>query len=140
MPMTPNAPTRRTPHNKSDRARDAEARGEHTWTGWRLAELIDQVLRVNRRGLTAKNLRDVRSLEYLKVKLLVPTQRHHTGLRMPQPVTLKQDQYFAVNTTLAEKLTPREVSTWRDFPMAPEELDEAVENLTGRKYYREAKH
>ena len=104
-----------------------------------MSDLTEQVVRLNTRGLTAKDLRAVRSLDYLKVKLLVPTAKHHTGLRMPEPVTLKQDQYYGVNATLAVKLTAREVRSWRDGPPTPEELDEAVENLTGRRYYREAK-
>ncbi len=72
MPLTSNPPTKRVPHSKSERARAAEIRGEHTWRGWRLAELIEQVLRWNRGGLTAKDLRRVKNLEYLKVKLLFP--------------------------------------------------------------------
>ena len=136
MPFAPNPPTKRPPHNKSGRARAAESRGQHTWTGWRLAELIEQVLRWNRHGLTAKDLRRVKNLEYLKVKLLVPTERHHTGLRMPEPVTLKQDKYFALNTVAAERLTALDLAKWRDDPPTPDELDEAVENLTGKLYYR----
>jgi hypothetical protein len=102
-----------------------------------LSELIEQVLRWNRRGLTAKDLRRVKNLEYLKVKLLVPKERHHTGLRMPQPVTLKQDQYFAVDIVEAEKLTPVVVAEWREDAPSSDELDEAIENLTGKRYYRQ---
>lgn len=137
MPLTPNQPTKRTPHNKSERARAAEVRGERTWTGWRLAELIDQVVRVNTGGVTATDLRGVKNLEYLKVKLLRPTEKHHTGLRMESPVKLKQDQYYGVNLAVAEKLAPATIANWRATMPTPDELDAAVENLTGRRYYRE---
>lgn len=136
MPLTPRPPTRQTPHNKSDRAREAEARGEHTWTHWRLADLIQQVLRCNSNGVTEADLRQVRNLEYLKVKLLVPTAKHHTGLRMPEPVRLKQDQYFGLNGKMAAKLSPQTVTMWRENPPTPAELNQAVENLTGRRFYR----
>lgn len=136
MPLTPRPKTKRTPHNKSDRARDAEARGERTWTNWRLGDLIQQVLRCNTRDVKELDLRQVRNLEYLKVKLLVPTEKHHTGLRMPDPVTLKQDQYFALNGKMAAKLSRETVAMWREKPPTIDELDEAVENLTGRRYYR----
>ena len=92
MPLSPHPSTRQTPRNKSDRAREAGARGEHTWTNCRLADLIQQVLRCNSRGVTEVDLRQVRNLEYPKVKLLVSTAKHHTRLRMPEPVRLKQDQ------------------------------------------------
>ena len=136
MPLTARPPTKGTPHNKSERARDAEARGERTWTNWRLGDLIQQVLRCNKRGVTEIDLRQVRNLEQLKVKLLVPTEKHHTGLRMPDPVTLKQDQYFGLNSKMAANLSPQTVARWRDKPPTPEELDEAVQNLTGRRFYR----
>lgn len=135
--MEPRLPTKGRPHNKSARAIAAEIRGERTWTGWRLTDLIDQIVRVNSRGVTAQDLRAVRNLHLLKVKLLVPTEKHHTGLRMPEPVTRKQDQYFGLNADLAAKLRPGEVAHWRDNPPSDDELDEAVENLTGRRYYRE---
>ena len=137
MPLTPNPPTKRTPHNKSERAREAETRGEHTWTGWRLAELMVHVLRWNKGGVTERDLRRVRNLELLKVRLLVPTERHHTGLRMPQPVKRKQDQYYAVDRTLSETLTAGDLASWRKNAPTDDELDEAVENLTGKRYYRE---
>lgn len=137
MSMEPRPRTRGRPRNKSEGARAAEVRGERTWTGWRLRDLIDQVLRANTRGVTEQDLRSVRNLQLLKVKLLVPTEKHHTGLRMPEPVTLKQDQYFGLNIGLAAKLQTREVARWRDNPPSDDELDEAVENLTGRRYYRE---
>ena len=137
MPLTPKARTRKTPRNKSVGARDAEARGERTWTKWRLRDLIDQVLRINTNGVQASDLRNVRNLEYLKVKLLEPTARHHTGLRMPDPVTFKQDQYFGLSATAAKKLQPEEIARWRARPPSADELDQAVENLTGRRYYRE---
>lgn len=136
MPLTPRPPSKQTPHNKSHRARDAEARGERTWTNWQLGDLVREVRRLNARGVTEDGLRQVRNLEYLKVKLLVPTEKHHTKLRMPEPLTGKQDQYFALNTKAAAKLTPETVALWRDRPPTPDELDEAVENLTGRRYYR----
>lgn len=135
--MVPKPRTARTPHNKSERARAAEVRGERTWTGWRLADLIEQVVALNSRDVSAKDLRAVKNLEYLKVKLLVPTEAHHTGLRMSSPVTLKQDQFFGVAARRAERLRASEVARWRDDPPTDEELDRAVENLTGRKYYRE---
>jgi len=94
------------------------------------------VLRCNTRGVTEIDLRQVRNLEQLKVKLLVPTERHHTGLRLPDPVTFKQDQYFGLNSKMAAKLSPQTVAMWRDKPPTPEELDEAVQNLTGRRFYR----
>jgi len=137
--LAPRPRTNRIPHNKSERARDAEARGERTWTGWRLTDLVDQVLRVNTRGLEAKDLRDVKNLEFLKVKLLASTENHHTGLRMPEPVTRKQDQYFGLNTKVAAKLNSREVAKWRARLPTDQELDEAVRNRTGRYYYRETR-
>lgn len=137
MPLVPKPRTERTPHNKSQRAQEAEARGERTWTGWRLGELIDQVIAVNTRGLTGDELRVVRNLEYLKVKLLVPTATHHTGLRMPEPVKLKQDLYFAVDRKVATKLSCADVARWRENAPTPEELDSAVANLTGRTYSRQ---
>lgn len=84
-------------------------------------------------------MRSVGNLEFLKVKLLEPTAKHHTGLRMPNPVTLKQDQYFGLNVTVARKLSPQEIARWRTHAPTDDELDEAVENLTGRRYYRERK-
>ena len=136
MPLMPRPPSRRTPHNKSERARGAEARGEHTWTNWRLSDLVREVRRINTRGVTELDLRKVKNLEHLKVKLLVPTEKHHTKLRMPEPMTLKQDQYFGLNTKVAAKLTPETVAAWQDRPLTPDELDEAVANLTGRRYSR----
>lgn len=136
VPLTPRQPSKQTPHNKSDRARDAESRSERTWTNWQLGYLAREVRRLNTRGVTELDLRQVKNLEYLKVKLLVPTEKHHTKLRMPEPLTLKKDQFFALNTKVAAKLTPEIVATWRDRPPTPDELDEAVENLTGRRYYR----
>lgn len=137
MPLVAKPPSKRTPHNKSERARAAETNGERTWTNWRLRDLIDQVLRVNTRGVEASDLQSVRNLEYLKVKLLVPTATHHTGLRMPEPVTLKQDQHFGLNVKAAAQVTATEIARWRANAPSGEELDEAVENLTGRRYYRE---
>lgn len=136
MRFTPRQPSKQTPHNKSDRARAAELRGERTWTNWRLSDLVQEVGRLNTRGVTEFDLRQVRNLEYLKVKLLVPTEEHHTKLRMPAPLTLNKDQFFALDTKLAAKLTPETISKWRDRPPTPDELDEAVENLAGRRYYR----
>jgi hypothetical protein len=139
MPLTPRPPSRRTPHNKSERARAAELNGERTWTNWRLRDLVDQVLRINTRDVEARDLRSVGNLEFLKVKLLVPTAKHHTGLRMPEPVTLKQDQYYGLNVRAAERLNAAQIARWRSHPPTDEELDEAVENLTGKRYYREPK-
>jgi len=48
-------------------------------------------VRYNNHGVTEADLRQVRNLEYLKVKLLVRTAKHHTGLRMPEPVRLNPD-------------------------------------------------
>ena len=56
---------------------------------------------------------------------------------MPEPVTLKQDQYFGLNTKLAAALRAEDVASWRDHPLTDDKLDEAVENLTGRRYPRE---
>lgn len=136
VPLTPRSPSMRTPHNKSARARDAEARGERTWTTWRLGHLVQEVLRCNTRGVDEVELREVRNLELLKVRLLIRTEKHHTKLRMPDPLTLVQDQYFGLNIREAARLTRQTLADWRDHPPTPDELDEAVENLTGRRYYR----
>lgn len=134
--LEPRPRTPRVPHNKSKRARDAEARGERTWTGWRVADLIEQVLRVNKRGVSEKDLRGVRNLEILKVKLLLITEPHHTKLRMPEPLKPQLDQYYGLNVRKAESLTPTEVGTWRTSFRTAEELDDAVKNLTKYEYYR----
>lgn len=137
MPMTPHPRATAKPHNKSERARAAETRGERTWTGWRLAELVDQILRLNRKGVSEREVRSVKPLEYLKVKVLEPSECHHTGLRMPDPLGGKQDQYFRVRRKVAENLTSQELALWRAKGLSDEELDEAVFNLTGRSYYRQ---
>jgi len=93
-------------------------------------------VRYNSHGVTGADLRQVRNLEYLKVKLLVRTAKHHTGLRMPEPVRLKQDQYFGLNSKVAAKLSPQTLDMWRENPPTPAELDQTVENLTGRRFYR----
>lgn len=139
MPMIPVPPTKAHPHNKSPRAKAAETRGERVWTGWQLRELVDQVLRCNSQGVTEEQIRAVRNLEYLKVKLIRPSEMHHTGLRMPGSLQSKKDQYFQLNQVRAEQLKSSELENWRANPPTDEELDEAVENLTGRRYYRERK-
>lgn len=134
MPMNPKPRTRHTPANKSRRAKEAEIRGEHTWTRWQLRDLIDQVVRCNRHGVTAHDLRSVGNLDLLKARLLRPTEMHHTGLRMPDPLRLKQVQYYGLNTARAEKLTVRQLHDWRDMPPTAAELVDEIENLTGRRY------
>ena len=125
-----------TPHNKSKRAREAEARGERTWTNWRLAHLVDEALRLNHRGLTSSDLRSVRPLEFLKVKLLVPTEHHHVRLRIEE---LRGDQvhYYGINRKLASSLTRSEVQDWIRARPTESEIDEMVENLTGHRFYRQ---
>ena len=139
MSLKPRPRTKKTPRNKSDRAIEAEFRGERVWTGWRLRDLAEQILRVNLHGVTEKQIRAVRNLEYLKVKLLRPSQQHHTGLRMPGSVQSKKDRYFRLDQARANKLKPSDLESWRAHQPTEEELDEAVENLAGRRYYRERK-
>lgn len=136
MRLPQNPPTRSTPHNKSKRAREAEVRGERTWTNWRLEQLIEDALRLNHKGLTASNLRSVKPLEYLKVKLLVRTAPHHVRLRFAE---LKGDQvqYYEINRKLIGSLAPARVRSWSETAPTDPELDEMVMNLTGRRFYRQ---
>jgi len=127
------------PHNKSPNAKAAEGRGEHTWTGWRLAILVEQVLRYNKRDVTEDDLRGVRCLEYLKVKLLSPTERHHVRLRRPAPLRSDMVTYYALRTRDVEKLTAARLAMWRDDLPTPVELDEMVVNLTDHLFYRETR-
>lgn len=129
-------PTSRTPHNKSERARDAEGRGEHTWTNWRQKYLIDGVLRVNRKGLTARDLRTVRPFELLKVQLLVATEVHHVRLRIEE-LQAEMVQYYGINMKLAESLSVRGVRKWSAARPSEDELDRMVIDKTGRLYYRQ---
>jgi len=69
-------PTAKVPHHKSDNARLAAGRGERVWTSWTLRRLIDDVLKLNERDVAEKDLRSVKCLEYLRVKLLEPTEEH----------------------------------------------------------------
>lgn len=134
MPLTPKPRTRRTPRNKSARALEAEARGERTWTNWLLRDLVDQVVRCNRRGVSARDLRAVGNLDLLKARLLHQTETHHTGLRMPDPLRLTQVQYFGINWSRAEKLTADQLQDWREHPPSADELADEIANLTGRRY------
>lgn len=129
-------PTSRTPHNKSARARDAEFRGERTWTKWRQKDLIEGVLRANRKGLTADDLRAVRPFEALKVRLLVATEAHHVRLRIDE-LQSEMVQYYGVNLKLAETLSVRDVGRWSASRPSEDELDRMVEDKTGRLYYRQ---
>ena len=139
-PLESREPTKKTPHNKSEGARAAERRGERIWTNWRLTDLLVQVVSVNKHGLTESDLRSVKNLELLKVKLLAPTAKHHTGRRMPPPVQSKQDQYYGLRMKVAQRLSRADVAQWRDQPPTDAELGEAIKNLTGRSYYRESRH
>lgn len=136
MRVPQNPPTRNTPHNKSRRAKEAEGRGERTWTNWQRGPLIEEVLRVNQRDLGASDLRSVKPLEYLKVKLLVPTERHHVRLRL---VGLQSEQvhYYGINRKLVDSLTTAKVRGWARTQPTDAELDEMVENLTGHLFYRQ---
>lgn len=129
-------PTSRSPHNKSARARDAESRGERTWTNWRQKDLIDGVLRLNRKGLTASDLRTVRPFEVLKVQLLVATEVHHVRLRIEE-LQSEMVQYYGINLKLAETLSVREIGRWSAARPSEDELDQMVEDKTGRLYYRQ---
>ncbi|GAB2644398.1 hypothetical protein GCM10027270_35260 [Nocardioides ginkgobilobae] len=124
------------PHNKSPNAKAAELRGERTWTGWRLSTLTEQVLRHNQRDVTERDLRGVGCLEYLKVKLLTPTERHHVRLRRPAPLTSDMVTYYALRMNVAERLTAAQLKSWRAALPTPEELDEMVLNLTEHLFYR----
>lgn len=127
------------PHNKSPNAKAAEGRGERTWTGWRLGTLVEQVLRHNRRDVTEDDLRGVRCLEYLKVKLLEPTERHHVRLRRPAPLASDMVTYYAVRAKDAERLTSAQLARWRDSLPSPSELDDMVMNLTDQLFYRKTR-
>lgn len=136
MRLPQNPPTPKTPHNRSTRAREAEARGERTWTNWRLEHLVQEALRLNHKGLTAANLRSVKPLEYLKVKLLVPTDPHHVHLRIDE-LKGEMAQFYGVNRKLLSSLSPAKVGSWSVARPTDSELDEMVINLTGRRFYRQ---
>ena len=123
-------------HNKSVNARDAERRGERTWTGWRLGLLSEQIISHNKRGVSEEDLRGVRCLEYLKVKLLKPTEPHHVRLRRPAPLTSEMVTYYAIRSRDAERLTPSMLASWRNNLPSATELDEMVMNLTDHLFYR----
>ncbi|GGD06723.1 hypothetical protein GCM10007231_01860 [Nocardioides daphniae] len=137
MSYEPKPRTSSKPSNKSVNARGAEGRGERTWTNWRLRDLVEQVIACNRNGLSPLDVRAVKPLEYLKVKLLVPTEPHHVRLRMPDPLTSEKVQYYGLDRKRAEKLRPQDLRAWKDRRPSSDELDEMVENLTGRVFYRQ---
>lgn len=91
---------------------------------------------MNQRGLGASDLRSVKPLEYLKVKLLIPTEHHHVRLRL---VGLRSDQvhYYGINRKLVDSLTAAKVREWALTRPSESEIDEMVENLTGHRFYRQ---
>ena len=126
------SPSRRVQHHKSDNARLAEGRGERVWSSWTLALLIQEVLKQNQRDVTEADLRPVRSCEYLRVKLLGPTEQHHVARRMPPPHNDRKAWYYQVDPKDAGKLTRAEVTTWRANRPDDVELDRLVRDKTGR--------
>ncbi len=106
------------------------------WTSWTLALLIEEVLKVNERDVTEKDLRAIKSREYLRVKLLQATKQHHVALRMPQPHNLRMAWYYRIDSKVARKLTAAEAQRWRANRPDDEELDIQVNDKTGKVYYR----
>lgn len=114
-------PTARVRHHKSYNARLAEGRGERVWSSWTLALLIQDVLQANQRDVTEEDLRSVRSRDYLRVKLLEPTEPHHVARRMPPPHADRRAWYYRVDPDVARKLTAATLSKWRaNLPDAAE--------------------
>ena len=118
---------------KSINAKAAEKRGEFPWTRWTLGELIDQVLRVNSKGLTAADLRRVRCLEYLKVKLLTQTEHHHMKDKYGES---REVLYWCIDRREARKLTRRNIDYLISRKPTPAELDRAVLQKTDNRYWR----
>ena len=125
------APTAKVPHHKSDNATLAEGRGERVWSSWTLALLTLEVLKLNRRDVTAADLRAVRSRDYLRVKLLEPTEQHHVARRMPPPHNSRKAWYYRVDEKAARRLTSAQVAKWRARRPDDDELKRLVIEKTG---------
>ena len=91
---------------------------------------------MNQRGLDASDLRSVKPLEYLKVKLLVPTEHHHVRLRLAG-LESEQVHYYSINRKLVDLLTTAKVRDWARTRPTEADIDEMVENLTGHRFYRQ---
>jgi hypothetical protein len=125
-----------TPHHKSDNAKLAEGRGERVWTKWTLKLLIEEVLRLNERDVTEKDIRAVRSLEYIRVKVLEATEQHHVARRMPPPHNRRMAWYYRVDPKVARKLSSADVQRWSASRPDDAELDIQVKDKTGKVYHR----